>query len=203
MKLIVQTIGICLSILAFWGKPVYGQGTTSNETLFQKLQSEQTASGAFEQFLKLGKKRPDVRNYLGVHLPEKIAAGPVDQGKVWNYEVELAGLLGIVEAIPSLIQHIDEDIPGYGVTLSSQERLADYPAGKALAQIGEPAVPALSSVLETGDYRKRWVASRALNLIEAMTATNALRKHLPNESDPKLREYIEGVLQRRRASSPN
>jgi hypothetical protein len=195
-------VGICLTILVFWGGSLYGQGTPPNEALFQKLQSERT-SEAFEQFLKLGKKQADVRKYLATRLPQKIAAGPGDLITVWENEVRLAGLLRIVEAIPALIQRIDQLSRQDTSSASSKELLQEFPAGRALAQIGEPAVPALFSVLESADYQKRWVASRALNMIEATAATEALSKHLPSESDPKLKAYIEDVVQRRRAGLPH
>jgi hypothetical protein len=202
VKLTIQ-MGICLTILMFWGGSLYGQGTPPNEALFQKLQSDRTSGEACERFLKLGKKEADVRKYLTARLPEKIAAGPGDHIIVWENEVRLAGLLRIVEAIPSLIQHIGQVIRQSYSTFSSEEMLRDFPAGAALGEIGEPAVPALSSVLESGDLQKRWVASRALNMIEATAATETLSKHLPSESDPKLKAYIEDMVQRRRAGLPH
>src|SRR5262249_41047961 len=118
-------------------------------------------------------------------------------------EVALAGNLRIKETVPALLQHIDQIMKQDFVTVSSKESLADFPAGRALAQIGEPAVSALFSALETGDYQKRWVASRALNMIGTMTATEALSNHLPHESDSKLKTYIEGVVQRKQAGLPH
>ena len=206
MRLTIR-LGICLSILVFWGGLLHGQGAVSYEALFQKLQSEKTSDEAFEKLLKLGKKQADVREYLAAHLPEKIAARPGDhikvkawKIKVWENDVALAGGLRIVEAIPALIQYIDvRALYGDAVTLTMVATLADYPSGRALAQIGEPAVPSLSSVLETGDLQKRGVAIRALDLIDAPAATEALSKHLPNESDPRLKAHIERVLKSRRA----
>ena len=204
MKLAIR-VAICLTILTFRGEVLCGQGAPSNEALFQRLQSFSTTDESFERFLKLGKKRGDIRRYLAEHLPEKIAAGPGDHLTVWENEVGLAGHLRIVEAIPPLIQYIDRVFRPElnSMTFSSAAMLRGFPAGAALGEIGEPAVPALSSVLETGDYQKRWVASRALNMIEAAAATEALGKHLPNESDPKLKAYIEDVVQRRRTGVPH
>lgn len=197
MKFFVYA-AICLSIVTYWEAPLEAQ-LASNEALFQKLESEQTTGEAFERFLKLGKKRLDVREYLATHLPDRIAAGPENRAKVWDYEVNLAGLLRINETIPSLTRHIDQSVPRDFSTLSGQENLADYPAGRALGEIGDAAIPALSSVLQTGDYQKRWVASHALNMIQAPAATDALSNHLPHESDARLRGYLERVLQLRRA----
>ncbi len=202
MRLLVQA-AICLSILTFWARPLYSQGADSHEALFQKLQSEQTAGEAFNRLLELGKRHADVREYLVAHLPERISAGPGSNSQVWAYETSLAGLLKIREAIPALIGQIDRELPNDIVTFSGREKLADFPAGRALAQIGEPAVPALSSILETGDYQKRWVASRALNMIDARTATEALTKHLPRESDPRLKDYIQHTLQRKQPPPPS
>jgi HEAT repeat protein len=103
----------------------------------------------------------------------------------------------------SLVQHVDQRVEQGYSGLSSKELLQDFPAGAALGRIGEPAIPALSSVLETGAIEKRWVASRALNMIEAREATDALSKQLLHESDEKLRAYIEEIVRRRRAGLPH
>ncbi len=198
---VFASIAVCFCILGLRCEPSRGQGNASKEALFEKLQSDTTGE-AFERFLKLGKKDAAVREYLATHLPGKIAAGPGDHLKVWGYEVSLAGLLRIKEAIPALTQHIEQLVQRDFSTLSGQENLADYPAGRALAEIGEPSVPALFSVLETGDYQKRWVASRALNMINTPKATEALSNHLPNEPDPNLKTYIGNCIQRRQEDVP-
>ena len=202
MKLVIQIV-ICSIVLLFCGVSLYGQGAPSNDALFQKLQTGRTSHQAFEQFLKLGKRHPDVWKYLADRLPEKIAAGPGDNPPVWENDALLAGYLQIVEAIPALAQHIDQLVRQDIIGMSSEELLRDFPAGAALGHIGEPAIPALSSALETGDIQKRWIASRALKMIEGATATEALSNHLAHESDPKLRKYIEFAIQRRRAGLPH
>src|SRR5215470_8901801 len=63
MKPLVH-VAICLGILMSCAKPVQAQREASNEALFQKLESEQTTGEAFERFLRLGKKRADVREFL-------------------------------------------------------------------------------------------------------------------------------------------
>jgi hypothetical protein len=212
VKLIIQ-IGICSIVLLFCGASLYGQEAPSNDTLFQKLQTGRTSRQAFEQFVKLGKRNSDVRKYLADRLPEKIAAGPGDKiGDVWHptknllvweNDVLLAGYLQIVEAIPALVQHIDQLVEQGVGGLSSEELLENYPAGAALGHIGEPAIAALSSVLETGSIQKRWVTSRALNMIEGAAATEALSNHLAHESDAKLRAHMEAAVQYRRAGIPH
>jgi hypothetical protein len=194
MKLPVY-VAIFLSILFFSSKPLDGQ--EANDHLFQKLLSDETSDEAFGRFMELGKKGADVREYLAVHLPEKIAAGPGDHTNVWVHEVDLVGHFRIVKAIPALIQNIDQLMPQDYVTFGEKTSLGEFPAGRALAKIGEPSVPALSSVLETGDYQKRWVASHALNMIDATAATEALKNHLPHESNAELKGYIEKVVQRK------
>ena len=193
----------CLIMLTLWGGAICGQRPISAEALFEKLQSERTSRAAYEQFLKTGKRHSDLRKYLTDRLPEKIAAGPGDHPTVWENDVLLAGHLRIVEAIPALVQQLDQRIPQDLSGLSNEELLRDFPAGAALGELGEPAIPALSSVLETSGYQKRWVAIRALNLIGARAATEALSRHLPSESDPKLKDYMERIVQRRRAGLPH
>jgi HEAT repeat protein len=76
------------------------------------------------------------------------------------------------------------------VTLTTVLRLEDNAPGKALAQIGDPAVPVLIKVLNNKNVKERTRAVYALNLIGTPIAKNALRDQLNRESDPGLRDII-------------
>jgi HEAT repeat protein len=181
-----------------------GQQPVSNETLFAQLQADATTDNALKQFLKRTPQDSDAQKYLATHLPEQILQGPQsDHARVWVNEVHLAGAFRIEEAIPALVKWMEQPIGlPEGQTLSSVENLITVPAGRAMAQIGEPAIPALADALKTGNYERRWVACRALNMVGTPRAIRALMDHLGQESDPELKTYIEKVTKGRDAGDP-
>jgi HEAT repeat protein len=79
-----------------------------------------------------------------------------------------------------------------GETSAGQfQRLETNPAGKALTQIGDPAIPALKDVLQHGSLRERRNAYFALNLIGSPRAKAAMRDRLGVEEDSDLEDYIQ------------
>lgn len=76
-------------------------------------------------------------------------------------------------------------------TLSSESGLINSPAGTALVQIGDPAIPALQETLEHGELHTRWDSARALVLVNSPKAKAALREHSLRESDQSLAAYLE------------
>jgi hypothetical protein len=140
-----------------------------------------------DQLLELGKSDPAARAYLVAHLPAFIGAGP--QAFAWVDAVRLAGDLKIVEAAPALAKFIGIPI-GPAYTLGESAHLKDSPAGLALVEIGDPAVPALDAVLEHRNVNDRWEAAYALNLIGSTEAEAVLTKDAPHERDETLRDFI-------------
>lgn len=162
--------------------------------LFQQLQLPEMTDQADAKLREMARADPNVRQYLSTHLPGLIANGP-SKPESWNNAVRLAGDLRIVEAVPDLAKWIGSQT-GLGITgLSLELRLENDPAGKALAQIGEPALPTLAQVLNQGDERKRRDALYALKLIGSPAAKAIFREHLPNEPDPSLRAFMERALE--------
>jgi hypothetical protein len=103
----------------------------------------------------------------------------------WLNAVRLAGELKIAEAAPSLAKWIVVDQFGE-ITASMVQRLDIDPAGKALSQIGDPAIPTLIVILAYGTVRQCRVAYLALNLIGSVNAKALLRSRRVQETDPDL-----------------
>jgi hypothetical protein len=164
--------------------------------LFEQLRTEETTDQAAEQLLKLGSSNSDARGYLASRLPAVISAEPKDHPRSWVNEVRMAGAFRVTEAIPALAKWVGLVVGSpAGSTLAERVRLDGFPAGKALAQIGEPAVPALAQILAKGNPRERWVAYRALTLISSNSARTALRDHLDREPDPNRKLEMEKALE--------
>jgi PBS lyase HEAT-like repeat len=158
--------------------------------LFLKLKSNETAGSAARQLLSLSRSDPAVKEYLRRNLPPVIDAEPshtADQwpDPVWLNAVRLAGELKIEEAAPSLAKWISVRNSPI-VSLSAESYLKDSPAGHALVQIGNPAIPALQKVLNQGNDDERWESTRALHLIGTPEAVAVLREHLNSETDESL-----------------
>jgi len=172
--------------------------------LVQQLQSLQSTDDAREELLKTGRSDPGVRQYLAVHLPPLIESGPNIANcpgspcRVWRNAIELAANLKIVEATPSLVQWITvKDVnpwPGIGIYGG---KLQTNPAAIALSRIGDPAIPALQSILnsDSGDPAQRALVVRTLCTIHTSKAKAVLRDDLPRESDPDLQRIIRRVLE--------
>ena len=172
------------------------QQSTSMPDLFKQLRSEETTDQATEQFLKLGPGNSNARAYLATQLPAVIIVEPKDHPRSWVNEVRLAGAFRVAEAVPALAKWVGLVVGSpAGSTLAERVRLDAFPAGKALAQIGEPALPVLAETLAKGDPRERWVAYRALILIGSTRAITVLREHLDRESDPNLRLEMKKALE--------
>lgn len=172
------------------------QQSADPAALFRQLQAPGTTNEATVALLKQGATQVSVRRYLGSGLPPLIEAGwKSSSWQVWKNEVRLAGELKITETAPALAKWISLD--SVGETSAGQfERLQTNPAGKALAQIGDPAIPSLVSVLGTGTVRERRSAYFALNLIDSPSAKAAMRDRLDSEDDASLRDFLEKALRK-------
>lgn len=163
--------------------------------LFEQIRVEGTTRDATEQFLKIRSDNAEARKYLAAHLPSLIKEDPTDHPHAWMNEVRLAGAFKITEAIPALSNWIGLPMSeSAGGSLTERVRLEPFPAGRALVQIGEPAVPTLTAVLERTDRRERWVAYRALDMIGTPSAIKALRAHVDHEPDQTLKNEMRQAL---------
>ena len=109
--------------------------------LFQQLQSPETTDRADATLRERSTIDAEVKRYLAANLPALIGNGP-SKVPTWNNAVRLAGDLRIVETIPELAKWIGTQSGSGLITLARVVRLEEDPAGRALAQIGDPALPA-------------------------------------------------------------
>lgn len=191
---ILAIAGFSFLALGCWRSD--GQERMSMPKLFRELQSEGTTNQALGEFLLLAPDDSAAKRYLALHLPALISEKSEDHPHVWLNAMKLAGAFRTSEAIPALVKWIGTPASESGEgTLAERVRLEPFPAAKTLAQIGEPAVPALANALEEGNARERPVSFRALLLVGSPSAIRALRDHLNREPDQSLKLEIQKALE--------
>jgi HEAT repeat protein len=167
------------------------QETARAKKLFADLQNEKTSDAAAAQLLKDARENPETLNYLAAHLPTRISAP--ERGEGWINSIRLSGELKIEQAAPALASLLTESdtMGGDGViTFTRLATLQIDPPGKALAQIGDPAIPAIEKVFENGDRTARFRAVYVLQNIGSKKSTEALRRQLSVEKDPNIQRVI-------------
>jgi hypothetical protein len=189
MWTLAETI-VAIVILGCWScfgvSNIMAQTHPSASELVKRLQSAKTTDDARKQLLQLGNSDSNVRRYLAVQLPAMIEPGPKScppseiadlvarrHSCPWYNAVELAGKLKIGEAAPALAQWINWRNEG-PVGLSLEARLVFYPAAKALSEIGDPAIPVLQRVLNSGSPEEHVRAVRVLCIIHTPNAKAVL-----------------------------
>lgn len=174
--------------------------------LVQKLRSDKTTDEARKQLELLANSDPVAKQYLAAQLPPMIQLGPkscpqsdiVDLDARWHAcpwynAVELSGKLRIAETATALAPWISWREEGPLLpTLEAQ--LVFHPAAKALAAMGDPAIPILQQVLSSGNPKDHSVAVRVLCIIHTERAKAVLREDLPRETDPAVKTMIKNVL---------
>ena len=131
-----------------------------------------------------------------------IASNRSENDPVWANAVRLAGQLKIVAAIPALVQALSKPAVagGYdstatgGYTFTIGAKLVYDVVGRALADIGDPSVPALAKILANGDPDARKRVFWILVNIDSPAAKQAMQDRLPNETDPAIKGAIEHHL---------
>lgn len=196
MSLFLRTVILISISVGAKGAPTHAQSAQSIPKTFAQLQVEKTTDRATDQFLKMGPNNLAARAYLAAHLPPLIGQEPAAKPHVWLNSVRLAGAFHIAEAIPSLAKCIAVAAGTLrGSTLAEALQLDSLPSGKALSQIGEPAIPTLVGILNTGTRPEKWVAYRALFLIGSPRAIKELRDHLRHETDQDFMLEIQKALE--------
>jgi HEAT repeat protein len=172
---------------------VYGQTRADLQQMFTDLEKAETTDNAAAQLRLDVKDYPAIRHFLVQNLAGLIrAAGP---GQVRLNLVRIAGDFKIEEAVPALVEQLgDAHTEGGPVTMAEALRLDNDPAGKALAQIGDAAVPAVESSLKSGERFIRFRAVYVLWNIRSERAKEVLRTHIDSESDPAVRRFIQTSL---------
>jgi HEAT repeat protein len=103
-----------------------------------------------------------------------------DHYKQWRPVVELLGTIRAVEAIDDLIECLDCN---HGVFSLSPDV---FPATRAIIQIGDQAIPALSRAIEDKTPLERYLAAVALAQIGGEKAQVVLEKAARREKDKQL-----------------
>lgn len=189
MRILMATIATT-AVLGSWSglrNHCAAQSHPAASELVQRLQSDETTDDARKQLLQLGRSDPDVRHYLAVQLPPLIERGPkscppseiVDLAARWHAcpwynAVQLSGRLKIAEAASALAPWINWRNEGpFLPTLEVQ--LIFHPAAKALAEIGDPAIPILQRVLSSGNLGEHARAVLVLCIIHTPKAKAVLQ----------------------------
>ena len=163
----------------------------SVETLFAELRDPSTSAEAARRLNLLGREQREAREYISEHLPAVIRDDP--NGEVRENAMELAGDLKIKTAVPVLASFL-RYFSLAGDRAPTDVNFGWDPAGKALVEIGQPAVPAVTEILRQGNRQARLRASRILLNIGTAAAIQALRSHIPEEKDPGVRGFITGYV---------
>ncbi len=181
-------------VMGSWGSRGHAQSKPTPADLLPKLESEATADQAAEQLRKLAQSDPAGRRFLVLHLPPMIEEGPKIHAQAWRSAVQLAGDLRMVEAAPALAKWLGLDSGSEISDMHREAKLEHSAPGKALFQIGDPAVPYVQAALAHGTSRERWTAAYVLNRIGSEKARAAMRDSLPEQTDETLRWFINRSL---------
>ena len=186
-------IVICI-VFGLLGEINLAQNTPDIRTLLANLNQPTTTDHAARLILEVANKDSISREYVVQKLPEMIDKPKSDE--VWLNAVRLAGQLKAVETIPSLQKALSRGPLGglLAYSMTAEMQLDDDVVAKALSEIGEPAIPAVRSILEGEDRKTRRRAVLILRNMGTPAARKALQERLPHESDPRIKELIESGL---------
>ncbi len=145
------------------------------------------------QILKIARKDPRAREYVVQKLPDLIGRPESD---VWLDAIRLAGKLKATQVIPALQQAMARHpFPAEPyLTFGGIMRLDNDIVAKALSQIGDSAIPAVTSLLRSEDAAMRYRATLILRNIASPAARKALQNRLPHETDPEVKKLIRDSL---------
>jgi len=97
------------------------------------------------------------------------------------------------EAAPALAKWLTIDNIGE-ISTAGFMKLENNPAGAALVQIGDPAIPAVITVFDHVTLRERRYGVYVLNQINSPSVKRSLREQLNREPDEDLRDFIRKSL---------
>jgi len=170
--------------------PTTAQKAPDIHALFTQLSNPGTTNHAARQILRAASEDPGARDYIMERLPDIIEKPELDQ--VWRNAVRLAGQLRASNAVPSLTQVLPRSPFKPSILIGSALSLDADAVGRALSEIGDPAVPALANLLERGDKTTRWRAARILWNIDSPSSRKVMRDDLQHETDPAIKQLTEG-----------
>jgi hypothetical protein len=172
--------------------PARSQQSQDGSSLFAKLNQTSTTDRAAKHILEAASQDPAVRQQATEKLSEMIDKGEINE--VWLNAVRLAGHLKVLEAVPSLQKAF---LPGKVeigrpavMTMATEGLLNDDVVAKALAEIGDPSLPAVKGFLKSADPKMRRRAVLILTNINSSASRSLLQDHLPGETDPGIKNLI-------------
>ena len=186
-------ITICLAF-GFLGALSQAQSLPAIHILFTELNQPKTTDRAAQQILQIATKDSAAREYVTQRLP-----GMIDRpntNKVWLNAVRLAGQLRASEAIPSLQRALARGPVGglMAYSMTREIQLDDDLVAKALSEIGEAAIPTVSTLLRSEDRKARRRAVLILRNMDTPAARRVLQDRLSDETDTRIKELIETCL---------
>lgn len=173
--------------------PTAPQRTPDIVTLFTQLKNVSTTNNASQEILRAAGQDHAAREYIVERLPDLIDRPTLDQ--VWRNAVRLAGELKASNAVQPLMQVLPRSPFQPSILIGSAMSLDADAVGKALCEIGDPAVPGLANLLEHADKTSRRRAARILWNIDSSSSRKVLRDDLQHETDPEIKRFTEGKSQ--------
>jgi HEAT repeat protein len=187
-------IFIFFTLATLFGTRAQTDSAPEIRVLMEQLNDVRTVrADTVKQILEIAGKDPRAREYVVQRLPDLIGRPESD---VWLDAIRLAGKLKAKEAIPALQQAMSRHrfAAEPFLTFAGIWRLDNDIVAKALSQIGDPAIPAATSLLRSEDAGMRYRATLILRNIGSRSARVALRDRLPHESDPEVKKLIRDSL---------
>jgi len=187
-------IAICLT-LGTLGTNNPAQEPPDIHKLFAQLNELGTTDRAAIEILKAASEDTSARQYIVRKLPGMINKQK-SEDEIWQNAVRLAGQLKASETIPPLLKALSLGPAGgpMNTTFGVQMRLDDDIVAKALSQIGDPAVPAVTNLLKSGERKARRRAVLILLNMDSAASRKVLQDQVQRETDPDLRDFIERSL---------
>ena len=159
------------------------------DILVQELSNQETTKTAAAQIIETSRSEPELKDALNIKLPRMLTEAK-NADVLWS-EANVAGNLKILTALPALVKLLDQPNLVFEVhTMTREAELHDDPIGRAIYEIGEPAVSALWEPLESKNSATRVRAIRILLLMNTQRSHELLETHLPKENDADLRRYL-------------
>jgi hypothetical protein len=179
--------------LVAFGQPGVSQKAPDIREFFGQLNDPSSTNHAAEEILRLTRKDPAARVYVISNLPDMIDTLKADQ--VWITAVRLAAQLKAVELIPNLI-HIFPSapyLPAAYVGFGQIRSLDTDVVGRALCEIGNPAVQPVAKLLEDRQNAQivRWRAARILWNMNTPSARKILVRDLAGEQEISFQQFTE------------
>jgi len=197
-----MNLTICVLTFMIMAANGLAQTRPSIDALYDRLVQPSETNAAAPEIVKMASNDSGALNYLAGKLPMLISSNRPTSDPVWANAVRLAGQLKIVAAVPALGQALSRPavLGGYdseatgAYTFTIGARLVYDVVGRALADIGDPSIPVVANLLSSGDIAARRRAFWILVNIDSPAALQAMRDHLPRESDSTIKDAIQHHL---------